>query len=137
MKILLLVLATLTLTSANATDLMLPVKGVYDGDTFYSELSSLPDPLKNVSVRIMGIDTPELRTKCESEKIKGYEAKTYLNELLSGHSEILVKNVRWDKYGGRVDGDVYLPDGSNVANKMIENGFARPYTGGARQSWCE
>lgn len=137
MKFLLLVLATLTLTSVNAADLTMPVKGVYDGDTFYSELCALPDPLKSVSIRIIGIDTPEIRTTCASEKVKGYEAKAYLEKLLSGQSEILVKNVEWDKYGGRIDGDVFLPDGTSVAVKMIESGLARPYTGGTRQSWCE
>ena len=136
-KFLLPVLAILTLTSANAADLLMPIKGVYDGDTFYSELCALPKPLKDVSIRISGIDTPEIRTTCLSEKSLGYAAKKQLEDLLAGQTEIIVKNVEWDKYGGRIDGDVYLPDGTSVAVKMIESGLARPYTGGARQSWCE
>lgn len=132
-----LIIGMLLLGSVNAADLMMPIKGVYDGDTFYSELCSLPKPLKDVSIRIMGIDTPEIRTTCLAEKAKGYEAKAYLESLLAGQSEVLVKNVDWDKYGGRIDGDVILPDGSSVASKMIEKGLARPYSGGTREPWCQ
>jgi len=136
-KFLLLVLTTLTLTSANATDIILPVKGVYDGDTIYSELCALPPPLKNLSIRISGIDTPEIRTTCLSEKTLGLAAKKYLEELLSINPEVVVKNVDWDKYGGRIDGEVFLIDGTNVGQKMIDSGLARPYTGGPRLTWCE
>jgi len=130
------VLGSLTLNAA-ASDMMLPVKSVYDGDTFHSNLCALPVPLSTVSVRIAGIDTPEIRTTCASEKAMGYAAKKYLEDLFVGQTEVLVKNVEWDKYGGRIGGDVFLADGSSVAERMIKSGLARPYTGGTRQSWCE
>lgn len=132
-----LLLGLLMMASANAADLIMPIKGVYDGDTFYSELCALPKPLKDVSIRISGIDTPEIRTTCLSEKAKGFEAKGYLESLFVGQTEVLVKNVEWDKYGGRIDGEVYLLDGTNIAVKMIESGLAVPYSGGTRQSWCK
>lgn len=132
-----LLLGLLMMASANAADLIMPIKGVYDGDTFYSELRSLPKPLKDVSIRISGIDTPEIRTTCASEKVMGFEAKAYLEKLFAGQTKVLVKNVDWDKYGGRIDGEVFLLDGTNIAVKMIESGLAIPYDGGKRQSWCK
>jgi endonuclease YncB( thermonuclease family) len=41
----------------------------------------------------------------------------------------------WDKYGGRVLGDVIL-DGKSLRQMLITNGFAREYYGEAKQSWC-
>lgn len=137
MKFLLLVLTILTATSVNAADLVMPYKGVYDGDTVYSELCFLPSPLKNVSIRLVGIDTPEIRTTCASEKALGYQAKAYLESLLAEQTEILVKNVDWDKYGGRIDGDIILPNGDSVSALMIKSGLARPYMGGTREPWCK
>jgi len=122
---------------ASAADLIMPIRGVYDGDTFYSDLCALPVPLNKVSVRIAGIDTPEIRTTCLSEKAAGLAAKAKLEELFAGQNVVVVKNVEWDKYGGRVGGNVFLENGTDVAAKMIESGLARPYNGGARESWCK
>jgi endonuclease YncB( thermonuclease family) len=41
----------------------------------------------------------------------------------------------WDKYGGRVLGDVLL-DGKSLRAELISQGFAREYYGEAKQSWC-
>ena len=41
----------------------------------------------------------------------------------------------WDKFGGRVLGDIVL-DGQSLRAMLIQNGFAREYFGEAKQSWC-
>jgi endonuclease YncB( thermonuclease family) len=41
----------------------------------------------------------------------------------------------WDKYGGRVLGDVIL-DGKSLREMLIEKGYAREYYGEAKTSWC-
>lgn len=42
---------------------------IYDGDTFRVNISSYPDVIgKNMPIRLSGIDTPEIRGKCEKEK---------------------------------------------------------------------
>jgi endonuclease YncB( thermonuclease family) len=41
----------------------------------------------------------------------------------------------WDKYGGRVLGDVLL-NGQSLRMALIQNGYAREYYGEAKQSWC-
>ena len=138
MKVLILFLLFLNslYSVAHSADLIMPVKGVYDGDTFYSDLCALPKPLSEVSIRIVGIDTPEIRTTCASEKVLGYAAKAKLQELFEGQNVVVVKDVEWDKYGGRIDGRVFLEDGTDIAAKMIESGLARPYEGGTREPWC-
>ena len=50
------------------------------------------------------------------------------------------KNVKlvikeWDKYGGRVLGDVII-DGVSLRYLLISNGYAREYFGDKKQSWC-
>jgi len=41
----------------------------------------------------------------------------------------------WDKYGGRVLGDI-LVDGLSLRYLLIANGYAREYFGKAILSWC-
>ncbi len=41
----------------------------------------------------------------------------------------------WDKFGGRVLGDLIL-NGQSLRALLIQNGFAREYFGDAKQSWC-
>jgi endonuclease YncB( thermonuclease family) len=42
---------------------------VYDGDTFRVDIDELSDIVdKNIAIRILGIDTPEIRGQCEKEK---------------------------------------------------------------------
>ena len=40
----------------------------YDGDTCYITAKTFPEPLQKMSIRILGIDTPEIRGDCEEEK---------------------------------------------------------------------
>jgi endonuclease YncB( thermonuclease family) len=137
MKKLVMMLTLITASNLSiATDIQVPVVGVYDGDTIYSNLYVLPSPLNKVSIRLYGIDTPELRTKCEYEKSQAKLAKLYLESILLGQEEVIVKDVQWDKYGGRIDGKVFLLDGTDVSQKMLDSGLATPYFGGTRKDWC-
>ena len=138
MKILsILLLLSLFSLSAAATDITLPVLGAYDGDTIYSQMPMLPAPLSKVSIRIIGIDTPEMRGKCSYEKDQARLAKSKLLEIISTNKVVIVKDVKWDKYGGRVLGRVFLEDGTDVRLAMINSGLARPYSGGFRKDWCK
>lgn len=132
-----IVLWCLLTSFAVAGDLTVIPLEVVDGDTFRTNLIGLPESLRKVSIRIKGIDTPEIKGKCPQETEKALQAKNKLKEVMAGYSSITVKNVKWDKYGGRVLGDVYLINGTNVASEMISSGLARPYSGGPRSSWCK
>ncbi|RED44103.1 thermonuclease family protein [Aestuariispira insulae] len=110
-------------------------KIAYDGDTLYILLSGLPETIQNVSVRVRGVDTPEIRSKCEFEKQLAFEAKSLLISRVQQAKDVLFCHPEWGKYGGRVLADVYI-DGENVADLMIANSLGRPYFGGKRAGWC-
>jgi endonuclease YncB( thermonuclease family) len=131
-----LILSLFSVTSF-AADMVLPIKKIVDGDTISTTLS-LPCPLCNVSIRILGIDTPESTylAKCPKEKAKGLEAKAFLTRLVIGQPTMKARGVTWDKYGGRIDAIIEI-NGINVGDEMIKQGFAKPYTGnGPKPNWC-
>lgn len=131
------VLLTIAAVSAHAADMVMPIRGVADGDTIQSSLK-LPCPLCNVSVRILGIDTPETSylAKCVAERARGLEAKKLVQAMAAGQKEMTVKNIKWDKYGGRINGHVFI-NGVSVGDTLIAQGLARPYTGlGPKSNWC-
>jgi len=135
-QILFSVLLTLS-ASTFAADMVLPIRGVADGDTIRTILK-LPCPLCSASVRIRGIDTPESTylAKCPAEKAKGLEAKAFLINLTSGQESMMARNIKWDKYGGRIDAIVEIA-GKDIGQQMIDKGLAKPYTGsGPKPNWC-
>jgi len=112
---------------------------VLDGDTVGFEASFLPEPLKKeLLIRVYGVDTPEKghRAQCVSENEKGQAATKFTANTLNNAKKIEVAIGNWDKFGGRVLGDVFV-DGQSLRKLLIQNGFAREYYGEAKQSWCK
>lgn len=115
------------------------VTRIIDGDTVEIEAPYLPAPLKPVlSIRVYGVDTPEKgwRGQCDKEKELGAAATRFTTGLINLAQEIQVEIREWDKFGGRVLGDLWI-DGKSLTALLIENGFAREYYGDAKKSWCE
>jgi len=110
------------------------VLSVTDGDTFKVRISVWDNVDVVTAVRLRGIDTPEIKGKCPAEKALALAAKTRLTELLNV-GPVTLFHVEPDKYYGRVDADVSV-NGTSIAGILIKEGLARPYTGGARASWC-
>jgi len=111
---------------------------VIDGDTVAFRADFLPDPLKKeLSLRVFGVDTPEKghRAQCPSEDQRGQIASAYTKKMISQSTKRQIVLMSWDKYGGRVLGDVLL-DGQSLRQLLIQNGFAREYYGEAKTSWC-
>ena len=111
---------------------------VSDGDTVVIAAPFLPQPLKpELAVRIYGVDTPEkgFRGQCDSEKARGEAASVFTKNLVSASQQRQVILYGWDKFGGRVLGDIIL-NGKSLRAQLIANGFAREYYGDAKQSWC-
>jgi endonuclease YncB( thermonuclease family) len=111
---------------------------VIDGDTVAFQANFLPDPLKKeLSVRVFGVDTPEKghRAQCESENVRGQAATAFTKAQINASTKRQIILMGWDKYGGRVLGDVLL-DGKSLRQMLIQNGYAREYYGEAKQSWC-
>jgi endonuclease YncB( thermonuclease family) len=111
---------------------------VIDGDTVAFQANWLPDPLKKeLSIRVFGVDTPEkgFRAKCPQEDARGQAATQFTKDTINKSQKRQVVLIDWDKYGGRVLGDVLL-DGKSLRTLLITNGFAREYYGEAKTSWC-
>lgn len=112
---------------------------VTDGDTVVISAPFLPKPLKpELAVRIYGVDTPEkgFRGQCDSEKLRGEAASVFTKTLVQASQQRQVILYGWDKFGGRVLGDIIL-NGQSLRAQLIANGFAREYYGDAKQSWCQ
>jgi endonuclease YncB( thermonuclease family) len=107
---------------------------VVDGDTIEARALLWIGLSLVSSVRIRGIDTPEMRGSCIEEKALAAAARDLLAELAG--EAILISNIENDKYGGRVIADVASGGGTDLGTAMIERGYARPYDGGARGDWC-
>ena len=112
---------------------------VYDGDTITVQFK-LPykqSQLYKISVRLNGIDCPELKTKNEIEKKCSQIAKQKVSDLLLGKT-VQFKNVSMEKYG-RLLADVYYNDKS-VNQWLLDIHLAVNYDGGTKQvpdNWME
>ena len=112
---------------------------VSDGDTVVISARFLRAPLKpEVAVRIYGVDTPEKghRAQCPAEAQRGEQASQWTKQLVASGTKFQVTLYGWDKFGGRVLGDI-LVDGRSVRQGLIAAGLAREYYGEAKQSWCQ
>jgi endonuclease YncB( thermonuclease family) len=110
------------------------VKRVHDGDTFIADIADVhPIIGKGISIRIKGIDSPEITDKRPDVKALAIEAREYVKARLSGVSRIELNNIGRDKYF-RILADVYV-DGVNLAEELLEEGLAVPYHGKTRPEW--
>ena len=111
---------------------------VNDGDTVVIAAPFLPAPLKpELAVRVYGVDTPEKghRAQCPSEAQRGEAASAFTKNAVASTQKHQVVLYGWDKFGGRVLGDMIL-NGVSLRAELIKNGFAREYYGDAKKSWC-
>ena len=109
---------------------------VYDGDTFRADIRGLPDIIgKNIAIRILGIDTPEIKGKCEEEKIVAIKARDFARKALFNAKTITLKNLKRDKYF-RLLADVYFDD-TDLADALLVNNLAVKYSGKKKSSWCK
>uniref|UniRef100_A0A6C0DG29 TNase-like domain-containing protein n=1 Tax=viral metagenome TaxID=1070528 RepID=A0A6C0DG29_9ZZZZ len=104
---------------------------VYDGDTITiaSKLPYKSSEIYRFSVRLRGIDSPEIKSKSPVEKELALNSKMCLSNVILGQI-VQLKNVSTEKYG-RILADVYVDDVS-VNKWMLENKFAVPYNGGKK-----
>ena len=110
------------------------INKVIDGDTVDVDIDlGFGVVLTDERVRIMGIDTPESRTRNKVEKLFGLASKKRLKELLSKQC-ILKTEINKDgedmkgKFG-RVLGNFVAANGRMVTDILIEEGHAVAYHG--------
>jgi endonuclease YncB( thermonuclease family) len=112
------------------------VISVYDGDTFRVNIDSLPSIVgKNIRIRVNGVDTPEIRGKCQYEKNLALKARDFVRNKLANAKEIKLTNLQRGKYF-RVVANV-LVDGVSLEQELLDNELAYEYSGGKKLSWCK
>ena len=109
----------------------------YDGDTITFNLPNLhPIIGKKIRVRLNGIDTPEIKGKCDKEKYDAEQAREMVGDILKDAEKITLKNMQRGNYF-RIASDVIV-DGESLADILIEAGMAVRYDGGKKtHKWCD
>jgi endonuclease YncB( thermonuclease family) len=111
------------------------VVDVYDGDTFKIDLPNM-HPLfgDNLSIRLFGVDTPEMRGTTNEVKALAMQAQQLTQKALKGASKIELRNPQRGKYF-RIISEVWI-DGESLADMLKAKGLAKDYDGeGARPQW--
>jgi micrococcal nuclease len=134
------ILLTLVSFSVNATEYgnatVSEVRSIYDGDSFRVNINGWPDIIgKSVPIRVLSVDAPEMRGKCEAEKLAARIAKQHTVALLRSGKMIELTNMQRGKYF-RILANVII-DGKSLADSLVSNGLARRYDGGKRGGWCD
>lgn len=109
----------------------------YDADTVTFSIPGVhPIIGKKINVRVLGVDTPEIRTKDKCEKEKARTAKKLVKNLLKNGKRIDLINVKRGKYF-RIVADVII-DGVSLNQYLLKNGLAYAYDGGTKKkmNWC-
>lgn len=113
------------------------VTRVLDGDTVEVQVGFLPRELGDrLFLRIWGVDTPEKgwRAKSEHENQMGLAASEFTKNKVQNAKDVKITIISWDKFGGRVLGDLIL-DGESLRESLLKNGYARQYYGDKKQNW--
>jgi endonuclease YncB( thermonuclease family) len=110
------------------------VVDVYDGDTFRCDIEGWPAIIgDSISVRIRGVDTPEIRGTSGYVKKRAELARKYTANRLRRAKKVTLRNIARGKYF-RIVADVYV-DKDNLCRELIRVGLGKEYDGGTRPSW--
>jgi len=122
---------------ADEVNYIYKVIDIVDGDTIIIDTrqeSKLINKL-GLRVRLYGIDTPEKKGKCQKEKDLALQAKKFTKNLID-QKQVILKDVKWDKFGGRINAKIFLND-LNIGQELIKNGLAIEYFGKRKnKNWC-
>lgn len=124
------------------------VERVIDGDTLTVRVRVWLGQQVRVHVRLAGIDAPEIKGRCAKERAMATGAQRFAADFIANSAgvaapaashtppQIWLSDISEGKYAGRILARVANAAGEDLGNAMLGAGFARPYTGGARQNWC-
>jgi len=102
-----------------------PVVSVVDGDTI-----TVQEGQKTVTVRLVGVDTPETVHSSKEPGYYGKEASLFVANLLKGESVYLVEDPNGDKidrYGRKLAYVYRVPDGLFVNAEIVRQGYGQAY----------
>lgn len=106
----------------------------YDGDTLYRYIDTRRT-LSRERVRLVDVDTPEIRGQCVEEIRMAIAAREVVIQALARAVTIELERTGRVDRNGRTLGRVYV-DGRSVSMLLLEAGLARPYHGERRLPWC-
>ncbi len=127
--------SSLSFASDYGTARISEVRTIYDGDTFKVNINKWPSIIgEGISVRVKGIDTPEMRGDCQAEKDAAKLAKQHTVSMLREGTVIELRSVDRDKYF-RLLAEVWI-DNVSLGESLIKANLAVPYEGGKKTNWC-
>ena len=104
------------------------IKRIIDGDSVVVDIDlGFSTWLKDVSVRVLGINAPEVRTKDLVEKAAGTKTKARVEELLPVGSEVIVNTVITKEKCGRILGDFLIDGKESLGHILLAEGLAQSY----------
>lgn len=113
------------------------IKKVYDGDTVIIDIDlGFHIWIRDQSVRVEGINTPEIRTKNLLEKEVGYLVRDYVGNILKVDEEVVFLSKEIEGKFGRLLGDFQI-NNKKLTDVLLEKQFALPYFGGKKQMFTE
>lgn len=106
---------------------------IVDGDTLMVAAKPWPQQTISVSVRIRGVDAPEMKSRCADARARARAAKDALASMsVAAGARLSLSSISGDKYFGRVVADVIFADGRDAAAELLAAGMVRPYDGGRK-----
>jgi len=108
---------------------------VIDGDTILVRAKIWLGQEIETRVRLHAIDAPELKSKCLTERNLAVKAREFVRAMIEG-GPIVLRNIQYGKFAGRVVSAVETSDGQNLAALLAARGLGYPYHGGKRRRWC-
>ena len=106
---------------------------IIDGDTLLVRATPWPQYAIETYVRLRGIDAPEMKSGCASERRAAHDARRRLARLTPTQTEVTLSRISGDKYFGRILADVVTANGVDPAQDLLEAGLVKTYAGGKRQ----
>ncbi len=111
------------------------VVDVIDGDTVVVRARIWLGQEVETRVRLDGVDTPELRGKCQAARRLAREARAFVQAKVDGR-QVLLRDIQYGKYAGRVVARIQTPDGEDRTAALIAAGLGHAYDGARRAPWC-
>lgn len=101
---------------------------VVDGDTVILRIDLGYKCFTEHSIRLLGVDTPELRSKDPDERMRAQDAKSFVKDWFRSHGQdLVIRSEKSDSFG-RWLGDISCSScKSNLGGRLLELGHAEPY----------
>ncbi|MEW5728330.1 MAG: thermonuclease family protein [Pseudomonadota bacterium] len=109
---------------------------VIDGDTIAVRARIWLRQEVETNVRLAGLDTPEKNGRCEGEREMARKAQAFVEAKLA-EGQVTLRDIEFEKYGGRVLARVLTPAGEDLGQLIIDARLGRAYEGRTKAGWCD